>query len=151
MYKHPKNVSRRFQKDISPRTKDIKHFSQLITDGHTHTHMSKCKADPTRGGSAKNTSLLHPLIHGIEKWLSWLKQGCHIGRAYGLIPQFCHFESTFLSRGPAYHINALIVCFHNHLRRDIEVLRTWKNGQYLTKAIPMFIFYYSRSFDYVNC
>ena len=35
VYTHPKNVSKRFQKDISSRTKDIEQFSQLTT--HTHT------------------------------------------------------------------------------------------------------------------
>ena len=42
-YIHPRNVSKRFQKDILSRTKDIKQFSQLTTD--THTHMSKYRAD----------------------------------------------------------------------------------------------------------
>ena len=32
VYKHPRNVPRRFQKDISYRTKDIKQFSQLLTE-----------------------------------------------------------------------------------------------------------------------
>ena len=56
VYKHPGNVTKKFQKDISCRTKDIKQFSQLTTDRHTHTQTDKCKsrADPTRGGSAKN-------------------------------------------------------------------------------------------------
>ena len=38
MKKHPRNVSKRFQKDISSGTKDIKQFSQLITHTHTQTH-----------------------------------------------------------------------------------------------------------------
>ena len=52
--KDPGNVSKRFQKDISSRTKDIKQFSQLMTDtqkhrhAETHTDMSKSRADPTR-------------------------------------------------------------------------------------------------------
>ena len=37
VYKHPGNISIRFQKDISSRTKGIKLFSQLTTDAHTHT------------------------------------------------------------------------------------------------------------------
>ena len=37
MFKHPWNVSKRFQKDISSQTKDIKQFSQLMTHTHTHT------------------------------------------------------------------------------------------------------------------
>ena len=37
VYKHPRNVTKKFQKDISSRTKDIKQFSQLTTDRHTHT------------------------------------------------------------------------------------------------------------------
>ena len=55
VYKRPRNVSKRFQKDISSRTKDIKQFSQLIMDTCTHgrTHRCKYRADPTRGGSAK--------------------------------------------------------------------------------------------------
>ena len=36
VYKHTRNVSKRFQKDISSRTKDIKQFSQLTTDGGMH-------------------------------------------------------------------------------------------------------------------
>ena len=32
LYKHPRNVSKNFQKDISCGTKDIKQFSQLMTD-----------------------------------------------------------------------------------------------------------------------
>ena len=42
VYKHPRNVSKRFQQDILSRTKDIKQFSQLLTHTHTqterHTH-----------------------------------------------------------------------------------------------------------------
>ena len=38
VFKHPRNVSKRFQKDISSRTKDIKQFSQLTTHRHTHRH-----------------------------------------------------------------------------------------------------------------
>ena len=37
VYKHPGYVSKRFQKDISCGTKDIKQFSQLITDTQTDT------------------------------------------------------------------------------------------------------------------
>ena len=58
VYRHPKIVSKRLQKDILSRTKDMKQFSQLIThgrtDAQTHTHKCTCSADPTRGGSAKN-------------------------------------------------------------------------------------------------
>ena len=39
VYKHPRNVSTRFQKDISSRTKDIKQSSQLLTQEHTHIQM----------------------------------------------------------------------------------------------------------------
>ena len=55
MYKHPQNVSRRFQKHISSRTKDIKQFSQLMTHEHTHTHTSVNLelTQPELGGSAK--------------------------------------------------------------------------------------------------
>ena len=60
VYKHPRNVSKRFQTEISSRTKDIKQFSKLYT--HGHTDMSKCKAYPTRGGSAKNNSSGHELV-----------------------------------------------------------------------------------------
>ena len=42
-YKHPRNVSKRFQKDISSRTKDNKQFSQLYT--HGHMDMSESRAD----------------------------------------------------------------------------------------------------------
>ena len=35
---NPRNVSKRFQKDISSRTKDIKQFSQLITHAHMDAH-----------------------------------------------------------------------------------------------------------------
>ena len=35
VYKHPRNVSKRFQKDIYSRTKDMKQFSQLTMDTHT--------------------------------------------------------------------------------------------------------------------
>ena len=37
VYKHPRNVSKRFQKDISSKTKDIKQFSQLFTHANTDT------------------------------------------------------------------------------------------------------------------
>ena len=60
MYKHHRNVSRRFQKDISSRTKDIKRSSQLMT--HTHmdrqTHKCKSRADPTRDGLANKGSIM---------------------------------------------------------------------------------------------
>ena len=52
MYKHPRNVCKRFQKDISSRTKDIKQFSQLMTQARMHK--GKSRAESTRGGSAKN-------------------------------------------------------------------------------------------------
>ena len=52
MYKHPRNVSKRFQKNISSRTKDIKQFSQLYTD--TQTHIVNLELTPPEGGSAKN-------------------------------------------------------------------------------------------------
>ena len=55
VYKHPRNVTKKFQKDISSRTKDIKQFSQLTT--HRQTDKCKSRADPTRGGSAKNSSI----------------------------------------------------------------------------------------------
>ena len=38
VFTHPKNVSKRFQREISSRTTDIKQFSQLTTHGHTHAH-----------------------------------------------------------------------------------------------------------------
>ena len=34
VYKYPRNVSKRSQKDISTRTKDNEQLSQLITDKH---------------------------------------------------------------------------------------------------------------------
>ena len=35
VYKRPRNASKRFQKDISSRTKDINQFSQGTTHAHT--------------------------------------------------------------------------------------------------------------------
>ena len=56
--KHPRNVSKRFQKDISSRTKDIKQFSQLTTHGRTHAHTwVNLEMTPPEGGSAKKLDL----------------------------------------------------------------------------------------------
>ena len=52
MNKHPRNVHKKVQKDISSRTKDIKQFSQLYTD--TQTHIVNLELTPPEGGSAKN-------------------------------------------------------------------------------------------------
>ena len=69
-YKHPRNVSKRFQKDISSRTKDIKQFSQLIT--HTHTHgrtdartSVNLELAPPEVGQLK---IHHTLNEGEEGW-----------------------------------------------------------------------------------
>ena len=55
VYKHPRNVSKRFQKDISYRTKDMKQFSQLRTQTHTHRRTSvNLQLTPPEGRSGKN-------------------------------------------------------------------------------------------------
>ena len=57
VYKHPRNVSKRFQKDISSRTKDIKQFSQLITHGRTDARTSvNLELAPPEVGQLINTS-----------------------------------------------------------------------------------------------
>merc|ERR1711954_465142 len=59
VYKHPRNVSKRFQKDSSSRTKDIKQFSQLLThtqtDRQTDTRTSvNLELTPPEVGQLKN-------------------------------------------------------------------------------------------------
>ena len=56
MYKHPKNVFKGFQKDISPRTKDIKQFNRLYTHTQSHAQTQVNLELTTRGGSAKKYS-----------------------------------------------------------------------------------------------
>ena len=55
VYKHIRNVSKKFQKDFSSRTKDIEQFSQVGTETRNHTpkHGTRSRADPTRGWPAK--------------------------------------------------------------------------------------------------
>ena len=59
MYKHLRNVSKRFQKDISSRTKDI---NSLVNCRCTRTHMHawtwvNLELTPPEGGSAKNLTI----------------------------------------------------------------------------------------------
>ena len=58
VHKHPRNVSKRFQKDISSRTKDIKQFSQLYMHGRTQGRTWSNLELTTSGGSAKNIHFL---------------------------------------------------------------------------------------------
>ena len=62
VYKDPRKVSRKFQKDISSRTKDIKQFCQLSTHGHTDWRTSvNLELTPAEVGQLKNPCKLGSL------------------------------------------------------------------------------------------